>query len=332
MLKRYACHITAHNPVEATLDLRNEHKFTAADVASIDIAGNDRMATTNNIPAPGDMMLAQYCIPFSVALSLYRNPVDPRSFDEAAVHDRAILDMSSRIKMPVAPGQDRRDLDRHRHHQAQGRARVLAQGRELQGHAGAPARSQPELKEKFMMLTQRLDRGTTEALFDRLQPSKTRRRSTGSMCELATCEHAMCERATRSVSAAHRASPITSVSNNVREKHMTRSRKQRRAAAPAVGIAAASLLAILASDAQARVTRIVIEKKVSPAFDGASFGTAGQYETLAGRAFGELDPNDPHNARHPGHQARAAQCARHGRIHGDVPAREAGGHVARRAA
>src|SRR5215470_9496748 len=48
--------------------------------------------------------------------------------------------------------------------------------------------------------------------------------------------------------------------------------------------------------AQARVTRIAIEKKVSPAFDGASFGAAGQYETLAGKAFGELDPNDPHSA------------------------------------
>ena len=42
--------------------------------------------------------------------------------------------------------------------------------------------------------------------------------------------------------------------------------------------------------------KIVVDKKVSPAFDGASFGAAGQYETLAGRAFGELDPNDPHNA------------------------------------
>src|ERR1700674_1097722 len=77
---------------------------------------------------------------------------------------------------------------------------------------------------------------------------------------------------------------------------MTGSRKQRRAAAPAAGIAAAGLIAILASGAQARVTKIVIENKVSPAFDGASFGTAGQYETLAGRAFGELDPNDPKNA------------------------------------
>jgi Alpha/beta hydrolase domain len=77
---------------------------------------------------------------------------------------------------------------------------------------------------------------------------------------------------------------------------MTKSRKQRRALAPAVGVAAASLLALLASGAQARVTKIVVENKVSPAFDGASFGTAGQYETLAGRAFGELDPNDPKNA------------------------------------
>ena len=29
---------------------------------------------------------------------------------------------------------------------------------------------------------------------------------------------------------------------------------------------------------------------------GASFGAAGQYETIAGRVFGELDPNLPHNA------------------------------------
>ena len=47
---------------------------------------------------------------------------------------------------------------------------------------------------------------------------------------------------------------------------------------------------------QARVTRIVVDTKTSPAFGGQSFGAAGQYETIAGRAFGELDPDDPHNA------------------------------------
>src|SRR5258705_7312858 len=61
------------------------------------------------------------------------------------------------------------------------------------------------------------------------------------------------------------------------------------------GLAVAALLAA-ATAVQAEVKKIVIEKKVSPAFDGATFGTAGQYETLAGRAFGELDPTDPLNA------------------------------------
>ena len=60
----------------------------------------------------------------------------------------------------------------------------------------------------------------------------------------------------------------------------------------------AAVLTLLAwtAPADAQVEKIVIDQRVSPAFDGASFGTAGQYETLAGRAFGELDPNDPRNA------------------------------------
>ncbi len=51
-----------------------------------------------------------------------------------------------------------------------------------------------------------------------------------------------------------------------------------------------------AEQAEARVTRIVIEQKQSPAYAGKSFGSAGQYEILTGHAFGELDPKDPHNA------------------------------------
>jgi hypothetical protein len=55
-------------------------------------------------------------------------------------------------------------------------------------------------------------------------------------------------------------------------------------------------LAIAATGAEARVSRIVIDRTISPAFEGASYGAAGQYEILIGRAYGELDPNDPHNS------------------------------------
>ena len=43
---------------------------------------------------------------------------------------------------------------------------------------------------------------------------------------------------------------------------------------PVAGLAAAGLVMAVASTAQARVTKIVIDNKVSPAFNGASFGSA----------------------------------------------------------
>ena len=69
----------------------------------------------------------------------------------------------------------------------------------------------------------------------------------------------------------------------------------RRRSAIVITVVAAALLAGTPG-AQARVKRIVIDQRISPAFDGQSFGDAGPYETIAGRAFGELDPADPRNA------------------------------------
>src|SRR6185437_4603097 len=48
--------------------------------------------------------------------------------------------------------------------------------------------------------------------------------------------------------------------------------------------------------ADARVVRITIDSKVSPDFGAQSFGAGGQYETLTGKAYGELDPKDPRNS------------------------------------
>jgi 2-methylcitrate dehydratase PrpD len=167
-MKRYACHMTAQNPVEATQDLRTEHKFSAADIASIAIAGDERVATRNNIPAPEDKMMAQYSVPFSVALSLYRDARDPRSYDDAVVRDRAILDLASRIKTTKAVGQSRQDTT----------ATVtirLKDGREVSRRVtsfkGTPDRplDQAELREKFMLMTRHLERGKMEAMFERLQ-------------------------------------------------------------------------------------------------------------------------------------------------------------------
>ena len=42
-----------------------------------------------------------------------------------------------------------------------------------------------------------------------------------------------------------------------------------------------------------RITRLVVDRVESPAFEGRAFGDVGPYEKLVGRAFGEADPADP---------------------------------------
>jgi len=61
-------------------------------------------------------------------------------------------------------------------------------------------------------------------------------------------------------------------------------------------VAGAAVLLLCAGAADARVTKIVISQRVSPAFNGQSFGTVGQYEMIRGTASGELDPADRRNA------------------------------------
>src|SRR5215831_19168966 len=48
--------------------------------------------------------------------------------------------------------------------------------------------------------------------------------------------------------------------------------------------------------AHAKVTKIQITQKQMPAFGGYSWPGVGQYEKIVGKAFGELDPNDPKNS------------------------------------
>lgn len=65
--------------------------------------------------------------------------------------------------------------------------------------------------------------------------------------------------------------------------------------------AATVALALTAQLAEARITRIVIDRSrsQSPTFDGRAFGPNGEvgaYEKLRGTAYGELDPRDPRNA------------------------------------
>jgi Alpha/beta hydrolase domain len=60
--------------------------------------------------------------------------------------------------------------------------------------------------------------------------------------------------------------------------------------------ACAFMAAIAVVPAHARIKKIQITAKQSPTFGGYSWPGVGQYEKIVGKAYGELDPNDPKNA------------------------------------
>jgi 2-methylcitrate dehydratase PrpD len=166
-LKRFPCHITAHTSVQAILDLRAEHGYAPADVAAIHIAGNDKMAGVNNIRAPADVMMAQYAIPFCVALAHHRDPRDPRSFDETALKDPRIRALAERVTITV--GQNRPTP------LAAVVTVTLKDGRVLErmvvGFKGTPQQplTSAELREKFLLLTRHCTAEDMGAMFERLQ-------------------------------------------------------------------------------------------------------------------------------------------------------------------
>jgi len=166
-LKRFPVHMTAHTPVQAVLELQAEHGFTGEIVDRVTVAGETRMATINNIPEPADLMMAQYSIPFCVALALFRDPRDPASFDDAVVTDPAIRAMCRRVTMEVANPPLR----------VAGASRVmivLQDGRsftrEVDDYEGTPGRllSRDALREKFATLVRPRYGAAAAALFERL--------------------------------------------------------------------------------------------------------------------------------------------------------------------
>jgi len=167
MLKRFPCHITAHTSVQAILDLRAEHGYAAADVAAIHIGGNDKMARVNNIPSPADIMMAQYSIPFCVALAHVRDPRDPRSFDESALKDPQVRSLAQRVTISLAEGRPTP--------LAAVVTVTLRDGRKLE-RAVADFKGTPEspldrneLREKFLLLTRHCTGNDMGEMFDRLQ-------------------------------------------------------------------------------------------------------------------------------------------------------------------
>ncbi len=165
-IKRYACHINAHAPIEGLEKLSEQNRFDPRQVQEIVVAGIEKLITHHAIYQPKDLMAAQYSIPFCVALSLYYDPKDPESFAEKRISDEKILTTMSRVRLRVDPEIEKKGWDRA--------ARVTLSLKNGRGPSvlvvhfkGTPHNpmSQSELEEKARNLTRHM---VTERKLERL--------------------------------------------------------------------------------------------------------------------------------------------------------------------
>lgn len=104
-LKRYACHITAHTPVQSLQELRAEHGFSGDDVATLTIHARHKILSHHDIREPQDVAGAQYSVPFCAAIALHYDVNDPLAFSETALNDARVRSLAKQLKV-VEMGDD----------------------------------------------------------------------------------------------------------------------------------------------------------------------------------------------------------------------------------
>jgi 2-methylcitrate dehydratase PrpD len=102
--KRYACHVTAHAPVQLLREWIEQRGFSGDDIASIELVMSEKVASTHANANPGDIMLAQYSVPFTVAISAFHDPHDPRVFSDDVLRDPRVRQLANRIVLRQQPG------------------------------------------------------------------------------------------------------------------------------------------------------------------------------------------------------------------------------------
>jgi 2-methylcitrate dehydratase PrpD len=165
-MKRYACHGTCQAPLQGLEELRKRRAIAPEEVEEIEVHGAREIVERHDIRAPRDATIAQYSVPFAVALSFFADPKDPRAFSQAAVEDARIGALCRRVRLI---GDEVADNSR-------ALVKVLLKSGEALQERVTVLRATPsvppsreDVYEKFSLLTQHCDHRKMGVIFERLQ-------------------------------------------------------------------------------------------------------------------------------------------------------------------
>ena len=143
--------------------------FTPEDVAQITIEVSDKVLSHHADPAPRDVATAQYSLPFTIALALYRDPGDPQAFLDGPNQNPAILELAKRVALrPYSKdGPNTNDMA-CRLHIALKDGRTLSMAKtDFEGTTTSPL-SRERLEQKFLKLSGVIPEAQRTSLLARL--------------------------------------------------------------------------------------------------------------------------------------------------------------------
>jgi 2-methylcitrate dehydratase PrpD len=166
-MKRFACHGSSQYPLQALQLLRDEHRFDGGDIAAIEVTGTPDLVARHGSVVPTDLALAQYSVPFCLALGCFVDARDPRSFNDDVLNDARIRDLFPRVRYVVDDGLTDPIATEVRVTLRNGKVLRRAVP-EVQGMPSVRA-SRDDVYEKFSILTRDCPRGRMDEMFERLQ-------------------------------------------------------------------------------------------------------------------------------------------------------------------
>lgn len=166
-MKRFACHGSAQNALQALTGMMREHAIAADDIEAIEVTATHELVERHGNREPTEAAVAQYSVPFSVALGCVRDARDPRDFDDSALTDPKIRAMLARIRYVA----DETLTDPTTSDVTITLKNGAVHKRTAPAVPNSPSHraTRDEVREKYSILTRDLPRGRMDDVFERVQ-------------------------------------------------------------------------------------------------------------------------------------------------------------------
>ena len=98
-VKAYACHMSFHSIIDGICRFRSDPQFDLARVEHVKVVATERMVERHGQREPTSILGAQYSLPFSVAVALYRDIASPLAYSEETLWDPGVRRLAMSMEL-----------------------------------------------------------------------------------------------------------------------------------------------------------------------------------------------------------------------------------------